>query len=113
MRYAMLVCFEEQQSVSEEERRRRYAGYVAIQDELEAHGKLVTRERLGPTSASTSVRCRDGGLIVADGPFAETKEQIAGFFVIECDDLDEAIEIAARIPAVDHGTIEVRPVWGT
>jgi hypothetical protein len=57
------------------------------------------------------VRKRDGGLVVADGPFAETREQIAGFYVLECGDLDEALEIAARNPAAEFGTVEVRPVW--
>jgi len=59
------------------------------------------------------VRVRDEGLVVADGPFAETKEQIAGFYVVDCEDLDEAIEIAARSPGARYGTIEVRPVWET
>ena len=62
-------------------------------------------------SASTSVRVRDGDLVIADGPFAETKEQIAGYFVVEAKDLDEAIDLASLIPAASHGTIEVRPVW--
>jgi hypothetical protein len=78
---------------------------------MEARGVLVSRERLRPTSLSTTVRVRDGGLVVADGPFAETKEQIAGFYIIECEDLDEAIEIASRNPAARVGTVEVRPVW--
>jgi len=74
---------------------------------------LVGRERLRPTELSTVVRVRDEGLVVADGPFAETKEQIAGFYVVDCEDLDEAIEIAARSPGARYGTIEVRPVWET
>lgn len=111
MRYALLVCYDEDEEPSAEEQERRYAAHVAFQDELEARGTFVSRERLRSTSASTTVRRRDGGLVVADGPCAETKEQIAGFFIVECADLDEAIELAAKIPAVDHGTIEVRPVW--
>ena len=74
-------------------------------------GVLISRERLRPTSLSTTVRVRDGGLVVADGPFAETKEQIAGFYIIDCEDLDEAIEIASRNPGARYGTVEVRPVW--
>jgi hypothetical protein len=82
-----------------------------FQDEMQARGVLLARERLRPTTLSTSVRVRDGGLVVADGPFAETKEQIAGFYIVECEDLDEAIEIASRNPGARYGTIEVRPVW--
>jgi len=80
---------------------------------MQARGVLVGRERLRPTELSTVVRVRDEGLVVADGPFAETKEQIAGFYVVDCEDLDEAIEIAARSPGARYGTIEVRPVWET
>jgi hypothetical protein len=111
MRYALFVCFDEEDEPCAAEQDRRYAAYTAYEDDLRAQGKFVSRERLRPTSASTTVRRRDGGLVVADGPFAETKEQIAGFFVVECEDLDDAIAQAAKIPAVDHGTVEVRPIW--
>jgi hypothetical protein len=97
--------------LSEAEAERQYAEFMGFQDEMQARGVLVSRERLQPTSLSTTVRVRDEGLVVADGPFAETKEQIAGFYVIECEDLDEAIEIASRNPGARAGTIEVRPVW--
>lgn len=111
MRYVLLVCDDENVELSQAEVDERFAEYTAVQDEMEARGVLRGRERLRPTSSSTSVRVRDGGLVIADGPFAETKEQIAGFYVIDCDDLDEAIEIASKIPAARWGTIEVRPVW--
>jgi hypothetical protein len=111
MRYALLVCFDENTALSEEDNERLEAEFMGFQEEMEARGVLVSRERLRPTSLSTTVRVRDAGLVVADGPFAETKEQIAGFYVIECEDLDEAIEIAARNPGARYGTIEVRPVW--
>jgi len=111
MRYALLVCFDENTELSEEDLERLEAEFMGFQEEIEARGVLVSRERLRPTSLSTTVRVRDAGLVVADGPFAETKEQIAGFYVIECDDLDDAIEIAARNPGARYGTIEVRPVW--
>ena len=111
MRYAMLVCIEEDEDLSEEDATRQYAEFMAFQDEMEARGALIARERLRPTSLATTVRVRDQGLVVADGPFAETKEQIAGFYIIDCEDLDEAIEIAARNPGARYGTIEVRPVW--
>jgi hypothetical protein len=111
MRYALLVCVDENTELSEEDIERQYTEFMGFQDEMEARGVLVSRERLRPTSLSTTVRVRDEGLVVADGPFAETKEQIAGFYIIECEDLDEAIEIASRNPGARHGTIEVRPVW--
>ena len=57
------------------------------------------------------MRVRDGEVLTSDGPFAETKEQMGGFYVVDCKDLDEAIEVASKIPAADHGTIEVRPIW--
>jgi hypothetical protein len=111
MRYVLLVCDDENVELTQQEVDQRFAEYTAVQDEMEARAVLRGRERLRPTSSSTSVRIRDGGLVIADGPFAETKEQIAGFYVIECDDLDEAIEFASKIPAATWGTIEVRPVW--
>jgi hypothetical protein len=111
MRYALLVAIEEREDLSDEAQAERYAEFVAFQDEMEARGVLVARERLRPTSLATTVRVRDEGLVVADGPFAETKEQIAGFYIMECEDLDEAIEIASRNPAARYGTVEVRPVW--
>jgi hypothetical protein len=111
MRYALLVCVEEDSDQTEEDIERQYAEFMGFQDEMEARGVLVSRERLRPTSLATTVRVRDEGLVVADGPFAETKEQIAGFYIIECEDLDEAIEIASRNPGARYGTVEVRPVW--
>jgi len=111
MRYVLLVCDDESVELSQEEVARRYAAYTACEDEMRSRGVLVGRERLRPTSASTSVRVRAGQLVIADGPFAETKEQIAGYFVVDCGDLDEAIEMAQLIPAAEHGTVEVRPVW--
>jgi hypothetical protein len=111
MRYALLVCDDENAVLSPERREERLAAFTAFQDEMEARGVLVGRERLRPTSSSTTVQVRDGGLVIADGPFAETKEQIAGFYVVDCKDLDEAIEVASKIPAAQYGRIEVRPVW--
>jgi hypothetical protein len=111
MRYALVVCVDENAELTEEDVERQYAEFMGFQDEMEARGVLISRERLRPTSLSTTVRVRDEGLVVADGPFAETKEQIAGFYVIDCEDLDEAIEIASRNPGARYGTVEVRPVW--
>jgi hypothetical protein len=111
MRYVLLVCNEESAELSPAETEERFSAYVRCQEEMESRGVLIARERLRPTSASTSVRVRNGDLVIADGPFAETKEQIAGYFVVEAKDLDEAVELASLIPAAKHGTIEVRPVW--
>jgi hypothetical protein len=107
MRYALLVCREETTSIGTEAEMR-----AALKVFTDALGpRLVVSTRLRPTASATTVRVRDGGLVVADGPFAETKEQIGGFFIVECEDLDEAIELAAQVPIAPHGTIEVRPVW--
>jgi hypothetical protein len=111
MRYALVVSVDENTELTEEDVERQYAEFMGFQEEMEARGVLISRERLRPTSLSTTVRVRDGGLVVADGPFAETKEQIAGFYIIDCEDLDEAIEIASRNPGARYGTVEVRPVW--
>jgi hypothetical protein len=111
MRYVLLVCNEETEELTPEEARSRYAAYTRCEEQMRARGAFVGRERLQPTSASTTLRARQGQLVIADGPFAETKEQIAGYFVVECEDLDSAIELAKLIPAVEHGSVEVRPVW--
>jgi hypothetical protein len=111
MRYVLLVCSDEAEQLNADEAETRYAAYLRCEEEMKARGAFVTRERLKPTSASTTVRAKNGELVIADGPFAETKEQIAGYFVVEANDLDEAIDLAALIPAVQHGTVEVRPLW--
>jgi hypothetical protein len=77
---------------------------------LRSRGVLVAAEALQPIETATSVRVRDGKVGVVDGPFAETKEHLAGFYLIEADNLDEAIEVAAQIPPAREGTVEVRPV---
>jgi hypothetical protein len=77
--------------------------------DLTARGVLLHGDRLRPVSDATTVQVREGNLVVSDGPFAETKEQVAGYDVIDCADLDEAVEIASRHPSAGIGTIEVRP----
>jgi len=111
MRYALLVCVDESRNLTDADAERQSGEFTAFQADLEARGVLVARERLRPTAVATTVRVRGEGLVVADGPFAETKEQIAGFYIIDCADLDEAIEIASSNPGARYGTIEVRPVW--
>ena len=87
------------------------AEYGAFMEEMGKRGVLQGGERLRPTTDATTVRVRDGETVTSDGPFAETKEQIGGYFVVDCKDLDEAIEIAAKIPGARFGSIEVRPIW--
>jgi len=112
MRYAMLVCADESARVSAEERARREAAFIGFLDELRERGVLRAGERLHRAETATTVRCWDGGdVVTADGPFAETKEQIVGFFVMDCKDLAEAIDAATTVPAAWYGTIEIRPAW--
>jgi hypothetical protein len=85
--------------------------YRAFAAEMGPRGVLQGGERLRPTADATTVRVRDGETITFDGPFAETKEQVAGYYVVDCQDIDEAIEVAAKVPAAARGSIEVRPIW--
>ena len=113
MRYALLICTDENAmlAASAEETAAVMAGYQAFGEEMGRRGILLGGERLHPTTDATTVRVQGGDVVVSDGPFAETKEQIAGFYMVECEDLDQAIEVASKIPAAEHGTIEVRPIW--
>jgi hypothetical protein len=114
MRYALLIRNDENAVVSSEERSRRAAGLTVFQQEMRACGALVGGEQLEPTETAATVQCWDGGdIVVAGGPLSGTKEQIAGFLVVDCKDLDDAIGLATRIPAAWYGTVEVRPVRET
>jgi hypothetical protein len=114
MRYAMLVCADESAAVSDGERARREAAFIRFLDKMRDRGVLRSGERLHRAEMATTVRCWDGGdVVVGDGPFAETREQIVAFLVVDCKDLDDAIEAATSVPAAWYGTIEVRPVWET
>ena len=109
MQYMLLIYSSENRSADgDEDVIRRYGEFT---QEVRDGGKLVTADRLQGTSAATTVRIRDGETLVTDGPFAETKEQLGGYYVLECENIDEALEYAARIPAAEVGSIEVRPVW--
>ncbi len=113
MQYLLLICNDESSfgSLSPEERSAMMAEYEVFGNDMGGRGVLRGGERLRPTSDATTVQVRDGKVLTADGPFAETKEQIGGYFVVECKDLDEAIEVASQIPGARDGTIEVRPIW--
>lgn len=112
MQYLLLIYDEEStwENMPEEERNRLYGEYMAFTQELKDAGAYVTADQLQPTSAATSIRVRDDEQLTTDGPFAETKEQLGGFYLIDVESLDEAIEWAAKIPSARLGTIEVRPI---
>ena len=113
MRYLALIHGDEERwsALADEERQAIYGRYRAFADEAAAAGKLVGGYELQPAATATTVRVVDEEPVVTDGPFAELREQIGGYFVLDCESLDEAVELAARIPAVDHGAIEVRPAY--
>ncbi|HEX2046823.1 MAG TPA: YciI family protein [Acidimicrobiales bacterium] len=113
MRYALLICTDENAMLAAgaEETAAMMAEYDAFNQEMDRRGVLRGGERLRPTTDATTVRVVAGDVVVSDGPFAETKEQIAGFYLVECEDLDRAIEVASKIPAARQGSIEVRPIW--
>jgi hypothetical protein len=112
MRYLLLIYGDEQAwaEFGPEDMKAEYAAYDAFGKWLTGNGWMRAGEALEPTSVATSVRVRDGETLTTDGPFAETKEQLGGFYLIECDNLDQAIEAASKIPAARGGTIEVRPI---
>jgi len=110
MKYMLLIYFEEQKTLSETERQECYAESTQLAQQLHSSGQYLAANPLQPTAMATSVRVRDGKRLVTDGPFAETREQLGGYFLIEAKNLDEAIAIAARIPMARKGTVEVRPV---
>ena len=109
MKYMLLIYLAEQ-ALSESERQACYAESTQLAHEIQSRGQYHAANPLQPTSMATSVRVRDGKRFVTDGPFAETREQLGGYFLIEAKNLDEAIAIAARIPMARKGTVEVRPV---
>jgi hypothetical protein len=113
MRYLMLICTDESTvaALSPDEGSAMMAEYGTFMEEMGRRGVLQGGERLRPTTDATTVRVRDGEVLTSDGPFAETKEQVGGFYLVDCKDLDEAIEIAGKIPGARVGTIEVRPIW--
>jgi hypothetical protein len=112
MQYLLLINDEESvwSSMPESDRNAIYAEYGTYTEELASRGLLVGANQLQPSSTATTVSIRDGETIVSDGPFAETKEVLGGYYLIDVESLDEALEWAAKIPSARYGHIEVRPV---
>jgi hypothetical protein len=106
----MLLIYLDEKAMNDAERQECYTKSTQLAHDLRAAGKYVGASPLQPVATAASVRLRDGKSLVTDGPFAETREQLGGFFMIEAKDRDEAIAIATRIPVAKLGTVEVRPV---
>jgi len=111
MKYVALIYSDEERwdALSEDERRDVYARYTAVASEMQAAGVMAGGNELASTRDATTVRVRGDETLVTDGPYAEVKEALGGFFLLECESEDEALEWAARIPAAEHGAVEVRP----
>ena len=109
MKY-MLLIYSDEQALSETERQDCYVESTQLAHQLHSSGQYLAANPLHSTSMATSIRVRDGKRLVTDGPFAETREQLGGYFLVEAKNLDEALAIAAKIPMARKGTVEVRPV---
>src|SRR5215471_11015066 len=109
MKYMLLVYLKEG-VLNETEREHCYEESLQLVDDIKSNGQYLAAAPLHPTSTATSVRVREGKQLVTDGPFAETREQLGGYYLIDVDDLDQAIAIAGKIPGARVGTVEVRPV---
>ncbi len=112
MRYMILIYVDPAtyESVSEADQQAEMGEYYALGPSFRERGWQVTGEALHPVTTATTVRQRDGQYLVTDGPFAENKEHLGGFYLVDCDNLDEALEFARRVPDVKRGSIEIRPV---
>jgi hypothetical protein len=109
MKYMLLVYLDEQ-AMTEAERQQCYVKSAQLAQEIHSNGQYLDASPLHPVSTATSIRVREGNRLVTDGPFAETREQLGGYYLINAKNLDEAMQIAERIPAARWGTIEIRPV---
>ena len=106
----MLLIYSEESALTEEAREACYEESTRLTHELHSKGQFISASPLQPVATATTVRIRENRRVIMDGPFAEAREQLGGYFMIEAKNLDEALEIAARIPAAKFGTVEVRPV---
>lgn len=112
MQYLLLIYSNEKNDMnaSEAEQGEIFRRYMEFSQHVKDIGVFVAGEALQPTSTATSVRVKDGKMLTTDGPFAETKEQLGGYYLLDCKDLDQAMALAAKIPAAENGVIEVRPI---
>ena len=111
MKYLCLICADRlMEDMSPAEANQHYQDYAQLTENLRRNGQLISSNRLLPPDTATTVRVRGGKVTTTDGPYAETKEHLGGYFVIEAKDLNEAIRIAAQIPGCWHGCVEVRPI---
>ena len=112
MRYLCLIYEDEKwwDKASQDEMQKGMAEYGAFTDSIKKSGKYIGGEALQPTKTATSVRVRNGKLSTTDGPYVETKEQLGGYYLINAKDLNDAVQVASRIPGAQHGTVEVRPI---
>jgi hypothetical protein len=111
MQYMLLIYQNEKEPVSPSDQSKMIEEYMAFTQDVVKAGKFKAADRLQPTGSATTVKVRNGKTITTDGPFAETKEQLGGYYLIEAKDLDEALAIAARVPSARVGSIEVRPIF--
>ena len=110
MQYMLLIYHDEANPLAPAEQSAMYQEYMAFTQDIVKTGKFKAGDPLQPTASATTVRVRNGKTLTTDGPFAETKEQLGGYYMVEAKDLDEALAIAAKIPGAKHGSIEVRPI---
>lgn len=106
----MLLIYGDENALSQTELEQCYGESTELAHQLSAAGQFLAASPLHPTSMATSVRVREGKRFVTDGPFAETREQLGGYFLIDAKDLDEAIAVATKIPMANRGTVEIRPI---
>jgi hypothetical protein len=113
MKYLCLIYQDESvtQKLPKADAEKIHGEYLAFTDEIKKSGRLLGNNGLQPTHTATTVRVRNGKVTTTDGPFAETKEQLGGYYLIEAGDLSEAIQTAAKIPSARFGSIEIRPIW--
>lgn len=109
MKY-MLLIYQDEIALTETEREECYKESIQLAHDLKANGQYLAASPLQPTALATRVRVREGKQLITDGPFAETREQLGGYYLVDVNDLDEAIRIAVRIPMARKGTVEIRPV---
>ncbi len=111
MKYLCLICAETvMEMMPEADAAKHYREYAAFTEEIKRNGHFIGANRLQPVDTATTIRVRNGKVSVTDGPFAETKEQFGGYYVIEARDLNEAIQVAAKIPGARYGCVEIRPI---